>query len=167
MPTTVDDVVSMTKMVEIEPKNGSDPKTKKEEKGNETAELDNNKSTNDAGKEKIGAAEEGGQKDKEPKSEEKKEEEVPVEVEPKSGVSFTIRLSDGKQLQVVGLRKKSMLGMGIKVYAFGMILKSFFSIPYRDKHISIVAGRKLLIHPKIKRKRKKEIIRTDDHTNTT
>lgn len=49
-----------------------------------------------------------------------KEEEVPVEVEPKTGVSFPVKLEDGKQLKAVGLRKKSMLGMGIKIYGFGI-----------------------------------------------
>lgn len=51
----------------------------------------------------------------------KEEEEVPVEVEPKTGVSFPVKLEDGKQLKAVGLRKKSMLGMGIKIYGFGNI----------------------------------------------
>ncbi|XP_050224339.1 chalcone isomerase-like protein 1 [Mercurialis annua] len=50
----------------------------------------------------------------------KKEEEVGVEVEAKSGVAFPVKLADGKHLISVGLRKKSMLGMGIKIYAFGM-----------------------------------------------
>lgn len=54
--------------------------------------------------------------------EEAQDEEVPTEIEPKSGVSFPVRLSDGKQLSCVGMRKKSMLGMGIKVYGFGNIL---------------------------------------------
>ncbi|GMI68376.1 fatty-acid-binding protein 1 [Hibiscus trionum] len=50
----------------------------------------------------------------------KKGEEVAVEVEPKTGVSFPVKLDDGKQLNCVGVRKKSMLGLGIKIYAFGM-----------------------------------------------
>ncbi|KAJ8775250.1 hypothetical protein K2173_020254 [Erythroxylum novogranatense] len=50
----------------------------------------------------------------------KEEEEVAVEVEPKTGVSFPVKLDDGKQLISVGLRKKSMLGLGIKIYGFGM-----------------------------------------------
>ncbi|WCJ21157.1 Chalcone isomerase-like protein 1 [Euphorbia peplus] len=49
-----------------------------------------------------------------------KQEQVPVEVEPKTGISFPVKLNYGKQLLSVGLRKKSMLGMGIKIYAFGM-----------------------------------------------
>ncbi|CAI0454983.1 unnamed protein product [Linum tenue] len=48
------------------------------------------------------------------------EEEVAVEVEPKTGISFPVKLADGKELMTVGLRKKSMLGMGIKIYGFGM-----------------------------------------------
>ncbi|CAK7328135.1 unnamed protein product [Dovyalis caffra] len=47
-------------------------------------------------------------------------EEVAVEVEAKTGVSFPVKLDDGKQLMSIGLRKKSMLGMGIKIYSFGM-----------------------------------------------
>lgn len=53
--------------------------------------------------------------------EEAKKEEVAVEIEPKTGVSFPFKLDDGKQLGCVGLRKKSMLGIGIKIYGFGMI----------------------------------------------
>ncbi|GMI86790.1 fatty-acid-binding protein 1 [Hibiscus trionum] len=52
--------------------------------------------------------------------EEKKQEEVAVEVEPKTGVSFPVKLDDGKHLNCVGVRKKSMLGLGIKIYGFGM-----------------------------------------------
>ncbi|KAH1128730.1 hypothetical protein J1N35_000108 [Gossypium stocksii] len=37
-----------------------------------------------------------------------------VAVEPKTGVSFPVKLDDGKQLNCVGLRKKSMLGLDIK-----------------------------------------------------
>ncbi|BFG26968.1 hypothetical protein CerSpe_132420 [Prunus speciosa] len=48
------------------------------------------------------------------------EEEVAVEIEPKTGVSFPFKLDDGKQLGCVGLGKKSMLGMGIKIYGFGI-----------------------------------------------
>ncbi|XVF60219.1 hypothetical protein PTKIN_Ptkin08bG0027200 [Pterospermum kingtungense] len=55
-----------------------------------------------------------------PKEDQAKKEEVAVEVEPKTGVSFPVKLDDGKQLSSVGVRKKSMLGMGIKIYGFGM-----------------------------------------------
>ncbi|KAE8689356.1 cytochrome P450 86B1-like [Hibiscus syriacus] len=48
-----------------------------------------------------------------------KEEEVAVEVEPKTGVPFPVKLDDGKQLNCVGVRKKSILRMGIKIYGFG------------------------------------------------
>ncbi|KAF8037603.1 hypothetical protein BT93_B0473 [Corymbia citriodora subsp. variegata] len=50
----------------------------------------------------------------------KKAEEVGAEVEPRTGVSFPVRLEDGKQLNSVGLRKKSILGMGLKIYGFGI-----------------------------------------------
>ncbi|KAK8717009.1 hypothetical protein V6N13_044294 [Hibiscus sabdariffa] len=48
----------------------------------------------------------------------KKGEEVAAEVEPNTGVSFPVKLDDGKQLNCVGVRKKSMLGLGIKIYGF-------------------------------------------------
>ncbi|GER33325.1 chalcone isomerase [Striga asiatica] len=48
------------------------------------------------------------------------EKDVPVEAEQKTGVTFPVMLSDGKKLNSVGLRKKSMLGLGIKIYAFGI-----------------------------------------------
>ncbi|KAF3444565.1 hypothetical protein FNV43_RR14257 [Rhamnella rubrinervis] len=51
---------------------------------------------------------------------EAKKEEVGAEVEPKTGVSFAVQLDDGKRLNCVGVRKKSMVGMGIKIYAFGI-----------------------------------------------
>lgn len=54
------------------------------------------------------------------KEEEKKEEKVEFETEPKTGVSFPVKLDDGKQLNAVGMRKKSMLGIGVKIYGFGM-----------------------------------------------
>ncbi|KAM7266807.1 hypothetical protein ACFE04_008973 [Oxalis oulophora] len=43
--------------------------------------------------------------------EEVKEEDIPVEVEPKTGISFPVRLVDGKLLNCAGMRKKSMLGI--------------------------------------------------------
>ncbi|GLT52466.1 hypothetical protein SLA2020_258060 [Shorea laevis] len=48
-------------------------------------------------------------------------EEVAVEVEPNTGVPFPVKLDDGKlQLNCVGVRRKSILGMKFKVYAFGI-----------------------------------------------
>lgn len=52
------------------------------------------------------------------------EEGVAMEIEPKTGVSFPVKLDDGKQLSCVGLRKKSMLGIGIKIHGFGIIFPS-------------------------------------------
>ncbi|KAM7279641.1 hypothetical protein ACFE04_006775 [Oxalis oulophora] len=48
------------------------------------------------------------------------EEKIPVEVEPKTGISFPIKMSDGKQLNCVGMRKKSMFGLSLKIYGFGI-----------------------------------------------
>ncbi|XP_077226634.1 chalcone isomerase-like protein 1 [Tasmannia lanceolata] len=49
-----------------------------------------------------------------------KEENVAVQIEPKTGVSFPVKLADGKELNSTGLRKKSVLGIGVKIYGFGM-----------------------------------------------
>lgn len=54
----------------------------------------------------------------------KREEEVGVEVEPRTGVSFPVRQEDGKQLNSVGLREKSILGVGLKIYGFGEYIPS-------------------------------------------
>lgn len=80
---------------------------------NETkAEEPNGKSTESGGK----AANEA------------KTEEVGAEVEPKTGVSFAVKLDDGKRLNCVGVRKKSMVGMSIKIYAFGICFTFFARI---------------------------------------
>lgn len=54
------------------------------------------------------------------RAKEESEEEIKTEIEPKTGVSFPTRLDDGKQLNSVGLRKKHVLGIGIKIYGFGI-----------------------------------------------
>ncbi|XWS30410.1 hypothetical protein CRYUN_Cryun24cG0115100 [Craigia yunnanensis] len=86
--------------------------------------------------------------------EEAKKQEVAVEVEPKTGVSFPVKLDDWKQLNRVGLRKKSMLGMGIKIYGFGMyidneklkdLLKSEIGIAPEKPRSSIRTHFKLLV----------------------
>ncbi|KAK9119835.1 hypothetical protein Scep_017928 [Stephania cephalantha] len=48
------------------------------------------------------------------------EEVIRVETEAKTGVSFPIKLSDGKMLSSTGARKKTIMGLGIKIYGFGM-----------------------------------------------
>ncbi|XAR52571.1 hypothetical protein NMG60_11020714 [Bertholletia excelsa] len=58
--------------------------------------------------------------EKQPNSDSTKKEEVQVEVEPKTGISFPTKLDDGKQLNAVGLRKKSLFGIGMKIYGFGI-----------------------------------------------
>ncbi|XP_058093708.1 chalcone isomerase-like protein 1 [Magnolia sinica] len=55
-----------------------------------------------------------------PKEELVEEEKIPTEVEPKTGVAFPTKLHDGKRLKSVGMRKKSILGLGVKIYAFGI-----------------------------------------------
>lgn len=113
----MDDVISKAEMIEIEPRTGVAIKaeTPKEERG-----LN------------LNATEHNGEKSaEEPKSEtveeEKRKEKVEFETEPKTGVSFPVTLDDGKQLNAVGIRKKSMLGIGIKIYGFGIIPSIFQS----------------------------------------
>ncbi|KAI8533611.1 hypothetical protein RHMOL_Rhmol10G0023000 [Rhododendron molle] len=109
MPTsTMDDLISKTEMIEIEPTTGVAIKaeTPREEKGlNATGEKS-------AEEPKIETAEEEEMRnsgkqpidgDHVPKEEEKKEEKVHFETEPKTGVTFPVKLDDGKQLNAVGL----------------------------------------------------------------
>ncbi|KAK4488524.1 hypothetical protein RD792_004288 [Penstemon davidsonii] len=125
MPTTVEDVTEKTEMLEIDPKSGVALKPTMKEKVNDT---EPNVTENQPEKEKPEVKgenkpvqkEEGTIEKEEPSKQALKEEEVPVEVEPKTGVSFPVVLGDGKQLKAVGVRKKSMLGLGIKIYSFGI-----------------------------------------------
>lgn len=103
MSTTVEDVVAKTQDVQIDPKSGG---ATNENIMNGTA--------------KAGAEEEAKQQGE--VQEQMVKKEVLLQLEPKSGVSFPVELDDGKQLFAAGLRKKSMFGVGIKVYGFGMIL---------------------------------------------
>ncbi|KAG6499641.1 hypothetical protein ZIOFF_039431 [Zingiber officinale] len=57
-----------------------------------------------------------------------------MEVEPKTGVPFPVKLPNGMQLQATGLRRKKILGFGLNIYAFGI---------YGD-----IAGLKQLLRPK-------------------
>ncbi|KAL3629174.1 Chalcone isomerase-like protein 1 [Castilleja foliolosa] len=108
MPTTVNDVIEKTEMLEIDPKSGVALRSTTKDGVNETEpKLDENDE-----KKKI--------EQEEPTKEAVKDEDVPVELEPKTGVTFPVKLADEKKLGAVGLRKKSMLGIGIKIYAFGI-----------------------------------------------
>ncbi|CBI34853.3 unnamed protein product, partial [Vitis vinifera] len=108
MATTVEDVIAKAEMVEIEPKTGValKPQLLKEEKVNGTEP----KPMNGVKADEVGKNE----------GDEGKKEEVAVEIEPKTGVSFPVKVEDGKQLNAVGLRKKAILGLGIKIYGFGI-----------------------------------------------
>lgn len=127
MATTVEDVIAKAEMVEIEPKTGValKPQLLKEEKvnGTEPKPMNGVKADEDGKNECV--PEEKAEAGKEaanggvPKDEGKKEE-VAVEIEPKTGVSFPVKVEDGKQLNAVGLRKKAILGLGIKIYGFGI-----------------------------------------------
>lgn len=138
MATNLEEVITKTELIEIEPKTGVALKTQtpKEEKMNGIDAANGEKETekeNLSYENGVKAAEEPmNEKNQEEKvkadkeqnndvpKDEVKEEEVAVEVETKSGVSFPVKLNDGKRLNSVGLRKKSMLGLGIKIYGFGM-----------------------------------------------
>lgn len=113
MSTTVEDVVAKTRDVEIDPKRDV---ASNDKITNGTAKEGNH---DNGTKAKQGAEEEAKQ---EKAQEQMVKKEVPLQLEPKSGVSFPVELDDGKQLFAAGLRKKSMFGVGIKVYGFGMIL---------------------------------------------
>ncbi|NP_001312625.1 fatty-acid-binding protein 1-like [Nicotiana tabacum] len=126
MPTTMEDVTAKTEAIEIDPKSGlalkptmekeklvSEGEPKTTETAQEKPNCTNGAKTEEEKNEKSG-------QEKEPNGATVKEEEVPVEVEPKTGISFAVKLEDGMQLKAVGLRKKSMLGMGLKIYGFGI-----------------------------------------------
>ncbi|KAF8378223.1 hypothetical protein HHK36_029562 [Tetracentron sinense] len=135
MAPTVEEVTAKAGMVEIEPKTGVALKV--------VAVKDNNKTDNPvsrtdvketAKEEKVNGEngtkaevvpKEEGKAETEPTSkialkEETEKEEVAVEIEPKTGVSFPVKLDDGKQLNSAGVRKKSILGVGLKIYSFGI-----------------------------------------------
>ncbi|KAI3474924.1 hypothetical protein Pfo_030235 [Paulownia fortunei] len=111
-------------MLEIDPNSSVALKSTMKDKGSETEPKlkDNEQET-----EKLEGETENKSVQKEEKTEQEeptkhamKEEDVPVECEPKTGVAFPVTLGDGKQLNAVGMRKKSMLGLGIKIYGFGI-----------------------------------------------
>lgn len=141
MSSTVEDVIAKAEMVEIEPKTGLalKPEPPKEENlingdapkiangdAPKIANGDADKVNGENGtktseeEEKNGKVEEDKSIVNEANGEAKKEE-VPLLVEPKTGVAFPVKLDDGKELNALGLRKKSMLGLGIKIYAFGIL----------------------------------------------
>ncbi|KAL2240562.1 fatty-acid-binding protein 1-like [Sesamum indicum] len=115
MPTTtVNDVAEKTEMLEIDPNSSVALKSTTKDMGNkqETEKLEGENENKSVGKEE--------KKEQEEPTKEAMKENVPVEVEAKTGVSFPVMLADGKRLNAVGLRKKSMIGVGIKIYAFGI-----------------------------------------------
>ncbi|KAG5527194.1 hypothetical protein RHGRI_028182 [Rhododendron griersonianum] len=110
MPTsTMDDVISKAEMIEIEPTTGVAIKaeTPREEKGlNATGEKSAEEPKIETAEEEEEMPNSGKQPidgDHVPKGEEKKEEKVHFETEPKTGVTFPVKLDDGKQLNAVGL----------------------------------------------------------------
>lgn len=114
MSTTVHEAIEKTEMSDTDPKRGVAlcPATNGE--GNEQA------------KEKPEGEEDEKPVGKEAKIEQEqltiqamREEDVPVELEPKTGTSFPVVVA-GKQLNSVGLRKKSVFGISIKIYGFGI-----------------------------------------------
>ncbi|KAF9590225.1 hypothetical protein IFM89_032003 [Coptis chinensis] len=114
MGSMVEDVTTKTEKLEVESK-----PTKVEDNLMEKAAKVENDKPSSTEPSKI-VEENGLQKESKPDVEIPKEENIAVEVEPKTGVSFPVKLADGKQLNSVGLRKKSILGLGIKIYGFGI-----------------------------------------------
>ncbi|KAI4348208.1 hypothetical protein L6164_008959 [Bauhinia variegata] len=120
-------------MVGIEPRNGLGSESQKAEgqkvNGNESKaeglETEKDKVLVSENETKVGEEPKKGKPEEEEAAGGDQQEngipkEVAVEIEPKSGVSFPLVLDDGKELNAVGVRKKSMLGMGIKIYGFGI-----------------------------------------------
>lgn len=64
----------------------------------------------------------------------KQGEEVGVEIDPNTGISFPVKLEDGRQLNCVGVRKKYLLGFGIKIYSFGNVLLTTTQFFKNSKH---------------------------------
>lgn len=123
MPTTVNDAAARTEMLEFDPNSSVALNSTKKDEGEKADQAEGQKGHSEN---KSAAKEEEKITEEEQNIQGMKEEEVPVEVEPKTGISFPVKLGDGKLLKAVGLRKKSMLGISIKIYAFG----SFPSLKY-------------------------------------
>ncbi|KAF5178556.1 Fatty-acid-binding protein [Thalictrum thalictroides] len=105
MANMVEDVTSKTEKLDVDEAKSTDGQVENEAnkmKNELVVDEQNNKSLDEA--EAI------------PKEEEK----VAQEIEPKSGVSFPVKLADGMQLNALGIRKKTLLGLGIKIYSFGL-----------------------------------------------
>ncbi|KAL7140714.1 hypothetical protein ABFS83_08G006500 [Erythranthe nasuta] len=119
MPTTVNEVAEKTEMLELDPKSGValKPTTTKDEINETSPELTE---VDETINKTAPTEDKTDQKKEEQPAAAVKDEDIPVEVEPKTGISFPVKLGDGKQLTAVGLRKKSMLGIGIKIYGFGI-----------------------------------------------
>lgn len=67
--------------------------------------------------------------------EEEVKENVKMDVEPKTGVSFPVKMGDGKRLNSVGCRKKKILALRLNIYAFGIyadnaMLKEFLKTKF-------------------------------------
>ncbi|PIA51683.1 hypothetical protein AQUCO_01100505v1 [Aquilegia coerulea] len=126
MANMVEDVTSKTEKLDVdEPKNTNTITTKVDAGQVENeAKMKNDKPMADTTKEN------GIEKEPKPDDEQnnksleeaipKEEEKIAEELEPKSGVSFPVKLADGKQLKALGIRKKTLLGLGIKIYSFGL-----------------------------------------------
>ncbi|KAL0331922.1 UNVERIFIED_CONTAM: Fatty-acid-binding protein 1 [Sesamum calycinum] len=110
MPTTtVNDVAEKTEMLEIDPNSSVALKSTTKDTGNkqEPERLEGENENKSVGEEEK-------KEQEEPIKEAMKEEDMPVEVEAKT-VSFPVMLADGKRLNAIGLRKKSMIGVGINI----------------------------------------------------
>ncbi|OVA20604.1 Chalcone isomerase [Macleaya cordata] len=138
MEPTVEEVTTRTEMLEIEPVNPAEnptveqaaavkvhtPMTANKSEPN-TSNADSEPKIKTISKENPITADETESKidvmaAKDDQMMKKEENVVDVQIEPKTGVSFPVKLDDGKLLNAVGVRKKTILGLGIKIYGFGV-----------------------------------------------
>ncbi|KAK6928399.1 Chalcone isomerase [Dillenia turbinata] len=117
--TNVEEVLAKAEMVEIEPKTGIAIKVENTNGAMpDTASGEENGHAN--GKDIEEVPKDKNVEEEKLEEEEISKEEVALEIEPKTGVAFPVKLDDGKLLKAVGVRKKTILGMGIKIYGFGI-----------------------------------------------
>lgn len=130
MPTSVNEVVEKTEMLELDHASGAALKSTVKDSGNGIS-MHPKFPENEKGDKKMDgeSKEKSDEKEEANTKEELTKEDVPVEVEAKTGVSFPVVLGDGMRLNTVGLRKKSMLGLGIKIYGFGTHPSKNHTIP--------------------------------------
>ncbi|KAK6913064.1 Chalcone isomerase [Dillenia turbinata] len=118
--TNVEEVIAKAKRVEIEPKTGIAIKVENTDGATPDTAYSEKENRRVNGEDSEEVPKDKKVEEEKPKVEETLKEEVALETEPKTGVTFPVKLDDGKQLKTVGVRKKTILAMGIKIYGFGI-----------------------------------------------